>query len=31
MSAVRDRFQNVKYSALGAVVWNFYELKLVDK
>ncbi|HAA30127.1 MAG TPA: peptide ABC transporter substrate-binding protein [Cyanobacteria bacterium UBA8553] len=31
MSAVRDRIQNVKYSALGGVVWNFYELKVVDK
>ncbi len=31
MSAVRDRIQNVKYSALGGVVGNFYELKVVDK
>ncbi len=28
MSAVRDRIQNVKYSALGGVVWNIYELKV---
>lgn len=27
MSAVRDRIQNVKFSALGGVVWNIYELK----
>lgn len=27
MSAVRDRIQNVKYSALGGVVWNIYELQ----
>ncbi len=30
MSAVRDRIQNVKYSALGGVVWNIYELKVRD-
>ncbi len=30
MSAVRDRIQNVKYSALGGVVWNIYELKVSD-
>jgi hypothetical protein len=27
---VRDRVQNVKYNALGGVVWNMYELKVVD-
>jgi peptide/nickel transport system substrate-binding protein len=31
MSAVRDRIQNIKYSALGGVVWNIYELKVVDQ
>jgi peptide/nickel transport system substrate-binding protein len=30
MSAVRDRIENVKYSALGGVVWNIYELKVND-
>jgi peptide/nickel transport system substrate-binding protein len=30
MSAVRERLQNVKYSALGGVVWNIYELKIQD-
>jgi peptide/nickel transport system substrate-binding protein len=30
MSAVRDRIQNVKYSALGGVVWNIYELKVSE-
>jgi peptide/nickel transport system substrate-binding protein len=30
MSAVRDRIQNIKYSALGGVVWNIYELKVKD-
>jgi len=30
MSAVRDRIQNVKYNALGGVVWNIYELKVSD-
>ncbi len=30
MSGVRDRVQNVKYNALGGVVWNMYELKVVD-
>lgn len=28
MSAVRNRIQNVKYNALGGVVWNIYELKV---
>ncbi len=31
MSAIRDRLQNLKYSALGGVVWNLYELKLSEK
>lgn len=26
--AVRDRIQNLKYSALGGAFWNFYELKV---
>ena len=30
MSAVRDRIQNVQYSALGGVVWNMYELKVKE-
>ncbi|HEY9668556.1 MAG TPA: ABC transporter substrate-binding protein [Coleofasciculaceae cyanobacterium] len=30
MSPVRDRVQNVKYSALNGVVWNIYELKVND-
>lgn len=30
MSPVRDRVQNVKYSALNGVVWNMYELKVED-
>jgi peptide/nickel transport system substrate-binding protein len=30
MSAVRDHIQNVKYNALGGVVWNIYELKVSD-
>ena len=29
MSAVRDRIQNVKYSALGGAIWNIYELKVI--
>lgn len=28
MSAVRNRIQNVKYNALGGVVWNIYELQV---
>jgi peptide/nickel transport system substrate-binding protein len=31
MSAVRDRIQNVQYSALGGVVWNMYQLKVSDE
>ncbi len=30
MSAVRDRVQGVKFSALGGTLWNIYELKVVD-
>jgi len=30
LCAVRDRIHNVKYSSLGGVVWNIYELKVVD-
>jgi len=28
MAAVRDRVQEVKFSALGGIFWNIYELKL---
>lgn len=31
LAAVRDRIQNVQYSALGGVVWNMYQLKLSDE
>jgi peptide/nickel transport system substrate-binding protein len=31
LAAVRDRIQNVKYSALGGVAWNIYELKVRDR
>lgn len=30
MSAVRDRVQGVKFSALGGTLWNIHELKVVD-
>jgi peptide/nickel transport system substrate-binding protein len=30
MTAIRDRIQNIKYSALGGAVWNIYELKVSD-
>lgn len=30
MTAVRDRIQGIKYSALGGAFWNIYELKLVE-
>lgn len=29
--AVRDRVQNLKYSALGGAFWNLYELKVTEK
>lgn len=29
--AVRDRIQNIKYSAYGGALWNIYELKDVEK
>ena len=29
--AVRDRIQNIKYSAYGGPIWNIYELKAVEK
>jgi peptide/nickel transport system substrate-binding protein len=29
--AVRDRIQNVKYSALGGSLWNLYELKIKEE
>ena len=30
LTAVRDRIQGVKYSALGGTLWNVYELKAMD-
>ena len=30
MSAVRNKVENVKYTALGGVLWNLNELKLTD-
>lgn len=30
-TAVRDRIENVKYTALGGALWNLHELKLSDK
>jgi len=30
LAAVRDRVQNVKFSALGGPFWNLYELQIVD-
>lgn len=30
MSAVRNKFTNIKYSALGGPFWNIYEIKIVD-
>jgi peptide/nickel transport system substrate-binding protein len=30
MSAVRNKIQGVKYSALGGSLWNIYELKLTE-
>jgi peptide/nickel transport system substrate-binding protein len=29
-TAVRDRIQNVKYTALGGALWNLYELRLSE-
>ncbi len=31
MAAVRNRVENVKYTALGGVTWNINELKLTDR
>lgn len=31
LSAVRDRVEGVRYSALGGALWNLYELKLSDQ
>lgn len=31
LEAVRDRFQDIKYTALGGPFWNLYEIKLADK
>ncbi len=30
MSAVRDRVENIKYTALGGTLWNIYELKIAQ-
>lgn len=30
LSAVRDRIQNIKYSALSGTLWNIYELEIAD-
>jgi peptide/nickel transport system substrate-binding protein len=30
LEAVRDRFQGIKYTALGGPFWNLYELKVTD-
>jgi peptide/nickel transport system substrate-binding protein len=30
MAAVRDRIQEVQYSALGGAFWNIYELKISE-
>ena len=31
LTAVRDRVQNVKYSAYGGALWNVYEIKVAEK
>lgn len=31
LSAVRNRIEGVRYSALGGALWNLYELKLADE
>ncbi len=30
MSAVRDKIENIKYTALGGTLWNIYELKITQ-
>ncbi|BAY28426.1 oligopeptide ABC transporter, periplasmic oligopeptide-binding protein [Nostoc carneum NIES-2107] len=30
MSAVRNRFEGIKYSGLGGAFWNIHEIKIVD-
>jgi peptide/nickel transport system substrate-binding protein len=30
MSAVRNRFDGIQYSALGGAFWNLHEIKVVD-
>ncbi|WP_373525584.1 ABC transporter substrate-binding protein [Nostoc sp.] len=30
LQAVRDRFQGIRYTALGGPFWNLYELKVID-
>ncbi|HEY9845372.1 MAG TPA: hypothetical protein V6D03_04175, partial [Candidatus Caenarcaniphilales bacterium] len=31
LAAVRDRVQGIKYSGVGGLFWNIYELKVVEK
>ncbi|TBR60796.1 peptide ABC transporter substrate-binding protein [Westiellopsis prolifica IICB1] len=31
LQAVRDRFQGIKYTALGGPFWNLYELKIAEE
>jgi len=31
LTAMRDRVQNVKYSAMVAHTWNIYEIKVAEK
>lgn len=30
LEAVRDRFANIKYTALGGAFWNIYQIKVID-
>ncbi|MBD2346148.1 ABC transporter substrate-binding protein [Anabaena subtropica] len=30
LSAVRDRFEGIRFSALGGAFWNLYEIKMVE-
>jgi peptide/nickel transport system substrate-binding protein len=30
LSAVRDRFEGINYSALGGAFWNIYEIKIIE-
>jgi peptide/nickel transport system substrate-binding protein len=31
LSAVRDRFQGIRFSSLGGAFWNIHEIKINDK